>query len=177
MSNTPENIQYYFKTIKSPVGCLKLVASDKGLAGILWENEKQGRVHLNPQMEDLHHPILVKTEHQLKEYFSNKRRLFDVPLDFKGTDFQRAVWQYLLHIPFGETRTYGKIAQDLGKPKAMRAVGAANGRNPISIIAACHRVIGADGTLTGFAGSLDVKAFLLKHEDKDFKIKMKKTAA
>lgn len=157
-------IPYYFKEIISPVGLLTLVASNKGLAGILWENDREGRVNLNPQIEDKQHKILLDTEQQLNEYFSGKRQSFNIPLDFNGTTFQKEVWNYLLHIPFGTTTTYGRIAKDLGRPKAMRAVGAANGRNPISIIAACHRVIGANGALTGFAAGLSVKAFLLDHE-------------
>lgn len=155
---------YYFKLMASPVGTLKLVASDKGLAGILWEVERVGRVHLTPEIEMPSHPTLLKAEHQLKEYFSGKRIIFDLPLDFIGTEFQKAVWDYLVHIPYGETRTYGQVAKELGRPKAMRAVGAASGRNPISIIAGCHRVIGANGALTGFAGGLSVKAFLLALE-------------
>lgn len=150
--------------MQSPVGLLKLIGSDNGLAGILWENERPGRVNLHPQIEDHHHKILLETEKQLNEYFSGKRKYFNILLDFNGTKFQKEVWNYLVHIPFGITKTYGQVAKDLGRPKAMRAVGAANGRNPISIIAACHRVIGADGSLTGFAGGLTVKSFLLDHE-------------
>lgn len=163
--------QYYFTMLDSPIGRLKLVASDEGLAGILWEVERPGRVNLNPQLENDHHPILLRVVKQLKEYFSGSRMVFDVPLDFKGTAFQKAVWERLVRIPFGETRTYGEIAKELGKPTAMRAVGAANGRNPIAIIAPCHRVIGANGTLTGFAGGLAAKAFLLELEDKEFRMK------
>lgn len=161
-SNTPT--QYYYKFIESPVGLLKLVASDRGLTGILWEIERPGRVNIPPQVLSSEHPILLKAEVQLKEYFSGKRTSFELPLDFKGTVFQKTVWEYLVNIPFGETRSYGAVAKDIGRPKAMRAVGAANGRNPISIIAACHRVIGANGSLTGFAGGLEVKSFLLSHE-------------
>ncbi|PJD92969.1 MAG: hypothetical protein CK424_04315 [Legionella sp.] len=166
-------MQYYFKIMESPVGPLRLVASDTGLAGILWHIERPGRVNLAPQKEDLHHPILLNVESQLHEYFSGKRTSFDVPLEFKGTSFQKAVWDYLVHIPFGETRSYGEVAKDLGRPKAMRAVGAANGRNPISIIAGCHRVIGANGSLTGFAGGLAAKSFLLSLEHKNVEDAMK----
>ncbi len=165
-STLPTKIQYYFKIIESPLGPLRLVASDKGLAGILWRVERPGRVNLAPQKEDSNHPILLKTQHQLNEYFMGMRTSFDVPLDFQGTAFQKVVWNYLVHIPFGETRSYGEVAKDLGRPKAMRAVGAANGRNPISIIAGCHRVIGANGALTGFAGGLEAKSFLLSLECK-----------
>jgi methylated-DNA-[protein]-cysteine S-methyltransferase len=106
----------------------------------------------------------VETRRQLGEYFAGKRKRFTVKLDFMGTDFQKSVWQALLTIPFGQTRSYGDIARQVGNPKAVRAVGAANGRNPISIIAPCHRVIGSTGKLTGFAGGLKTKAQLLALE-------------
>ena len=152
------------KTMASPVGTLTLVASDKGLAAILWENDKPGRVRLNIVSQDRKHPVLLETERQLKEYFAGTRKAFKLPLDFVGTDFQKKVWKALLAIPFGETRSYAQIARQVGKPTAVRAVGAANGRNPISIIAPCHRVIGTNGKLTGFAGGLDAKARLLALE-------------
>jgi methylated-DNA-[protein]-cysteine S-methyltransferase len=152
---------YACKAIASPVGELKLIASDKGLAAVLWENDPPDRVRLGPLTEDRDHPILCQTERQLAEYFAGTRRSFTVPLDFKGTAFQKSVWQALLTIPFGETRSYAEIARQIGKPTAFRAVGAANGRNPISIIAPCHRVIGSDGALTGFAGGLAAKERLL----------------
>ena len=158
---------YYSKTIWSPVGELTLVADDRGLAAILWEDDKPDRVRLGALREQADHPVLVETERQLGEYFAGKRRTFDVPLSFAGTDFQKRVWAALLAIPFGETRSYGEIAQQLGTPGASRAVGAANGRNPISIIAPCHRVVGANGKLTGFAGGLEAKAFLLDLERVD----------
>ncbi len=155
---------HVFKTVATPVGRLKLVGGDDGLAAILWENDDPGRVRLNIVAEQPDHPLLVETERQLNDYFAGRRQAFTVRLDFTGTDFQKQVWRALLAIPFGETRSYGEIARRLGKPAAVRAVGAANGRNPISIIAPCHRVIGTDGKLTGFAGGLEAKAFLLAHE-------------
>lgn len=155
---------YFSKTIWSPVGELTLVADDRGLAAILWENDKPDRVRLGALSEKSDHPVLVETERQLGEYFAGDRRIFDVPLSFAGTDFQKRVWAALLAIPFGETRSYGEIADQLGAPGASRAVGAANGRNPISIIAPCHRVVGSDGKLTGFAGGLEAKRFLLDLE-------------
>jgi len=154
-----------YKMIHSPVGNLKLVASDKGLVAILWQNEKLSRVPLNELLEDTVHPILLDTERELGEYFAGKRKTFSVPLDMRGTSFQKNVWQALLAIPFGETRSYGQLAKQLGNPQAMRAVGAANGRNPISIIVPCHRVIGSSGKLTGFAGGLETKAYLLNLEE------------
>ena len=155
---------YQSKTIWSPVGELTLVADDRGLAAILWENDRPDRVRLGTLEEKADHPVLVETERQLGEYFAGERRAFDVPLSFAGTDFQKRVWAALLAIPFGETRSYGEIADQLGAPGASRAVGAANGRNPISIIAPCHRVVGSNGKLTGFAGGLEAKAFLLDLE-------------
>jgi len=141
------------------------VASDSGLAAILWENDNPRRVPVNLVAEDPDHPVLIETEKQLREYFAGQRQVFSVPLDFGGTEFQNQVWQALLSIPFGETRTYTEIARQIGKPAAVRAVGAANGRNPISIIAPCHRVLGSTGNLTGFAGGLQAKAHLLALED------------
>ncbi len=154
-----------YKMMESPIGKLKLVASDKGLVAILWENDRPSRVRLGELVEDGGHPVLVETERQLGEYFAGKRKTFSVALDMRGTRFQRDVWEALLAIPFGETRSYGQLARQLGNPRATRAVGAANGRNPVSIIVPCHRVIGSSGKLTGFAGGLDVKARLLNLED------------
>ena len=145
----------------SPVGRLKLVASEHGLLAILWENDGPKRVRLGATIEDANHTTLRETARQLDDYFAGRRTTFSVPLAFNGTDFQKQVWQALLAIPFGETRTYGQLAAQLGNPFASRAVGAANGKNPISIIAPCHRVIGGNGKLTGFAGGLEAKAFLL----------------
>jgi methylated-DNA-[protein]-cysteine S-methyltransferase len=153
-----------YKTIQSPVGKLKLVASDKGLVAILWENDSPRRVRLSELVANERHPILVKTEQQLGEYFAGKRKMFSVALDMRGTNFQKNVWDALLAIPFGETRSYGQLAKQLGNPRATRAVGAANGRNPVSIIVPCHRVIGSSGKLTGFAGGLKTKADLLHLE-------------
>ena len=155
---------YAYKNITSPVGMLKLVASNQGLAGILWENDKAGRVRLNPAHEDQSHAVLLETQQQLNDYFSGKLTSFSLKLDFMGTEFQKKVWEALLTIPFGKTRSYGQIARQIKNPKAVRAVGAANGKNPISIIAPCHRVIGANGKLTGFAGGVETKAYLLRLE-------------
>lgn len=150
--------------LASPVGQLKLVANAQALVAVLWENENPKRVRLAELLEEAQHPVLLETARQLNEYFSGQRRQFDLPLDFEGTDFQQKVWQALLSIPFGETRSYKQIAEQIGNPKAVRAVGAANGKNPISIIAPCHRVIGASGKLVGFAGGLENKDILLKIE-------------
>jgi len=158
---------YFYKVLPSPVGNLTLVASDQGLAAILWENDDPKRVKLDSLQQDESYPILLETERQLNAYFAGKLKQFSLTLDFSGTEFQKKVWAALLTIPFGETRTYAQIAEQIGNPKAVRAVGAANGRNPISIIAPCHRVIGTNGKLTGFAGGLETKSFLLGIESQD----------
>lgn len=155
---------YKFKTMPSPVGALTLVASDAGLTAILWENDRPGRVKLGAMEEAPEHPVLAEAERQIQGYFAGERTSFSVPLDFRGTDFQKSVWAALLTIPFGETRSYGEIARQIGRPGASRAVGAANGRNPLSIVAPCHRVIGTNGALTGFAGGLAAKELLLGME-------------
>ena len=139
-----------FMEMPSPVGILKLVATENALVAVLWENENPKRVRLAELIEQVNHPILLATQQQ-----------FDLPLDFEGTVFQKKVWQALLSIPFGETRSYRDIAEQVGNIKAVRAVGAANGKNPISIIAPCHRVVGVNGKLVGFAGGLNNKEILL----------------
>ena len=161
--------KYEYKMMKSPIGNLKLVGSERGLAAILWEKENPKRVPLKIAGENKKLPILLETESQLSEYFAKKRTKFDIKLDFNGTDFQKKVWKALLNIPFGKTASYGDIAKKLGNPKSVRAVGGANGRNPISIIAACHRVIGASGKLTGYAGGMKAKAALLELEGSVFR--------
>lgn len=150
----------------SPVGELTLVASDAGLVAILWEDDDPARVRLGARTTRSDHPILAAARAQLTDYFAGRLQTFTVPLDFRGTAFQRTIWAALLAIPFGETRSYGDIARAVGRPTASRAVGAANGRNPISIIAPCHRVVGANGALTGFAGGVETKRWLLDFERK-----------
>lgn len=167
MKAAPSTPAYFFKSMPSPVGELKLVASDAGLAAVLWENDDPKRVRLSPLEEDNDHPVLLEAERQLQLYFAGKLRRFELRLHFTGTAFQKKVWKALTTIPFGETRSYAQIAQQVGSPKAVRAVGAANGKNPISIIAPCHRVIGSNGKLTGFAGGMAAKAFLLGLETED----------
>jgi methylated-DNA-[protein]-cysteine S-methyltransferase len=152
------------KTIASPVGRLTLVASDLALKAVLWENDRPGRVKVNVAAQDENHAVLLEAERQLGEYFAGQRREFSLPLDPSGTEFQRKVWSALLTIPFGSTRSYADVARQIGSPSAVRAVGAANARNPLSIVAPCHRVVGSTGKLTGFAGGLDNKAYLLALE-------------
>lgn len=157
-------MQLVYMYMDSPVGALKLVAHDQALVAVMWDNEDHKRVRLSELIEDCQHPMLHKVKQQLEQYFAGQRQQFDLPLDFQGTAFQQQVWEALLSIPYGETRSYKDIAIQLGNEKAVRAVGAANGKNPISIIAPCHRVIGSSGALVGFAGGLDKKQILLNLE-------------
>ena len=153
----------FYTIVPSPVGKLRLVGSDRGLVAVSWESKRSSVPRLET-MEDPHHPVLVEAARQLDQYFAGQRKEFELKLEFRGTDFQKRVWDELLKIPFGETRTYGEIARRLGNVNAMRAVGAANGRNPIPIIAPCHRVIGASGAIVGFGGGLEVKEYLINFE-------------
>ena len=156
--------ELFTTAMPSPVGRLRLVAHDQALVAVLWEHDDPRRVPLPSAIARDDHPLLRQATQQLREYFDGTRQRFDLPLEFLGTGFQQKVWAMLVAIPFGTTRSYGELARELGDVKATRAVGAANGRNPISIIAACHRVVGSRGELTGFAGGLAAKHFLLEHE-------------
>jgi methylated-DNA-[protein]-cysteine S-methyltransferase len=152
-------------THPTPVGRLTLVASDRGLRAVLWPKLSPQRAGISPRpRHNPDHPILQKTVRQLDEYFAGARTSFDLPLDLEGTRFQLAAWRSLADIPFGATTSYGRQAAALGIPTAARAVGAANGANPVCIVLPCHRVIGANGSLTGFGGGLPVKQWLLDHE-------------
>ena len=164
-----------YKFMDSPVGKLKLVAGREGLVAVLWGRDKpsQADVELGEMRLDDGNRILVETERQLNEYFAGKRREFDLRLEMRGTPFQKSVWEALLGIPYGETRSYGEIAKQIGRPSASRAVGAANGQNPIPIVVPCHRVIGSTGKLTGFGGGLDVKEKLLGLESQEMPGQMK----
>jgi methylated-DNA-[protein]-cysteine S-methyltransferase len=159
-----EGIEHFSCVIRSPVGELTLVATAEALVALVWRTAGHGRVPFDNARQQPRHPLLRETSRQLGDYFAGKRRAFELALEFRGTDFQQRVWAALLTIPYGETRTYGQIAAQIGNPTAVRAVGAANGRNPIAIIAPCHRVIGMNGSLTGFGGGLDAKAHLLSLE-------------
>ena len=154
--------------IDTPIGPITLIASDAGLRAVMWPGEAPGRVTIErvdgPVASTAATAILDRASAQLAEYFDGDRTEFDVPLDPVGTEFQRAAWTALCTIPYGETISYGEQAARLGDRRKARAVGAANGRNPISIIVPCHRVVGSNGSLTGFAGGLDNKAWLLDHE-------------
>ena len=148
----------------APFGTLQLYASDHGLRAVVWPNEHGDRLALGDAVSVADHPVLDATVAQLDEYFAGTRTEFDLPLDPRGTDFQLAAWRALADIPYGETATYAEQAARIGRPTAVRAVGAANGRNPLSIVLPCHRVVGSDGSLTGFAAGLDAKRWLLNHE-------------
>lgn len=156
------NLKY--KIVESPVGALKIVVNDQSLLAILWDKEKPNRVRLGEMSEDKKHPLILETEVQLNEYFQGKRKAFSVPLETPGTAFQQDVWKLLGKIPYGEKWTYKEMAMKVGRPDAVRAVGTAIGRNPISIIIPCHRVIASNGGLAGFAGGLDRKQLLLDLE-------------
>jgi len=143
--------------VDTPIGPLGLIASKSALRGVLFDGRS-----LRPGGES---PVLAEARHQLEAYFAGELVAFDLPLELDGTEFQRRCWLALASIPYGQTVSYGEQARRLGLGSdAARAVGAANGRNPLPIILPCHRVVGADGSLTGFGGGLDVKRFLLEHE-------------
>jgi len=149
--------------VDSPVGPLFVAADEEGLHAIEFR-ENRHPVKRKADWREGDNAVLRRARRQLDEYFSGKRRAFDLPLSPAGTEFQRSVWTKLATIPYGETISYAQLASRVGKPSAMRAVGAANGRNPLPIVLPCHRVIGADGSLTGFGGGLPTKQFLLKLE-------------
>jgi methylated-DNA-[protein]-cysteine S-methyltransferase len=143
---------------------LLIAATERGVSGIYFEEHRHFKGKDGWQQPIVQSPAarhLAKTAAQLDEYFAGKRTEFDVPLDLAGTDFQRSVWQELSAIPFGKSVSYAQHAQKLGNPKALRAVGSAIGKNPVSIIVPCHRVIGSSGDITGYAGGLERKRFLL----------------
>ena len=153
----------HYQFIDSPVDPLLLAADEHGLKLIEFHTPRHPMSRLADWSEG-DNPVLQATRAQLDEYFSGARKQFDLPLAPQGTPFQTEVWHMLATIPYGETISYAQLAQRVGKPTAMRAVGAANGRNPLPIVLPCHRVIGADGSLTGFGGGLPTKQFLLELE-------------
>ena len=150
------------KEITSPVGNIRVLAGSEGICGVYLATHKYDLP--SHDLIEESHELLDTACAQLHEYFEGTRHTFALPLEAKGTEFQRDVWRALQDIPPGETRSYGQLAAAIGRPKAVRALGSANGKNPIGIIVPCHRVIGANGTLTGYAGGVDAKAWLLQHE-------------
>lgn len=174
-TDDPGSLDLRRRTVSTPIGPLELMAGPSGLRAVLWPGEDGSRVvrafgapaagsgqaHVAADRAEAH---LDAAEAQLAEYFAGTRRIFDLDLDPAGTRFQLRAWNALRVIPYGQTISYGQQAAELGDPGAARAVGAANGRNPLSIVVPCHRVIAVSGALTGFAGGLDTKAWLLDHE-------------
>jgi methylated-DNA-[protein]-cysteine S-methyltransferase len=146
----------YSTTYTSPVGILQIRTTDRGISVVDFTE--------NPDEQADSHPLLEECSRQLAEYFSGRRKVFELELDMQGTDFQKKVWSALLDVPFGKTSTYLHLALQLGNKKLIRAVGGANGRNPVAIIVPCHRIIGQDGTLIGYAGGLWRKKWLLEME-------------
>ena len=156
---------HYSTTVDSQFGKLTLVATDVGLRALIWPDDSASRVPLPSELvADVDHSVLSAACLQVEEYLAGGRTEFDLTFDLRGTAFQQEVWLGLASIPLGETSTYGEMAMRIGRPKAVRAVGAAIGRNPISIILPCHRVIGASGDLTGFAGGIETKRSMLEFE-------------
>ena len=164
---TDVNDTIYIDELDSPVGTLRLIADDTGLRAILFESERHPKpipanaVRASPSQ---HSNVIAATRTQLGEYFLGARKTFDLPLHPVGTAFQKSVWRELRNIPYGITISYGELAKRIDNPAAVRAVGAANGRNPLPIVVPCHRVIGSDGSMTGFSGGLPIKQFLLTLE-------------
>lgn len=156
---------HYMTRFDSPLGELTLVASDGGLYAVLWPGDDPKRVPLPPGViTSDEHPVLTLTRTQIGEYFAGQRDVFDIPLKLHGTEFQRRSWLALASIPYGRTASYAEQAARIGRPSAVRAVGAANGRNPLSIVLPCHRVVGSDDGLVGYVAGLEVKRWLLEHE-------------
>jgi methylated-DNA-[protein]-cysteine S-methyltransferase len=147
------------RVVETPVGPIVLVASAAGLRAVLWA----AGTEITPDVDD-EPDVVADAASQLEDYFAGRRRAFDLPLDLNGTPFQVQAWRALAEIPYGKTVSYGDQARRLGRPHASRAVGAANGRNPLSIVLPCHRVVGTDGSLTGYGGGLETKRWLLEHE-------------
>ncbi len=153
------------RTCEAPFGVVSVIGSDLGIRYVLFSND----AHPKP-LERLHisdtdiHDSVDNAITQLDEYFAGSRHDFELPLDLQGTEFQVAAWNALADIPYGRTASYGQQAASIGRPKAVRAIGGANGRNPVAIVLPCHRIVGADGSLTGFGGGIEVKKWLLDHE-------------
>ena len=161
MTGTNEPTETYRAQLDSPVGVLTVIASDAGLRRVLWEEQDD---EVGDAVLDTDHPVIAAACTQLREYFCGDREVFDLPLDLVGTDFQKEAWLALASVPYGETTSYGEQAERIGRKGAFRAVGAANGKNPVPIVLPCHRIVGANGALTGFAGGLDIKQRLLALE-------------
>jgi len=156
-----------YQIVSSPIGDLYIAADTMNLRTVVFKNEWEAFKARLGEVHNESNSLIQKTQTQLREYFAKERTEFDLPVAFSGTPFQKQTWQALLTIPYGETRSYSYQAELIGNPKAVRAVGRTNGLNPIAIVVPCHRVIGKTGKLTGYAGGLDKKEFLLRLESRD----------
>lgn len=153
------------RTCEAPFGVVTVVGSELGIRFVMFANDAHPKPLQNLHISDTEiHDSVNDAITQLDEYFTGSRRDFDLPLDLRGTEFQVAAWRALADIPYGHTASYGQQAASIGRPKAVRAIGGANGRNPVAIVLPCHRIVGADGSLTGFGGGIAVKKWLLDHE-------------
>ena len=162
---TAETVTFSRGTLQAPFGILTVVASDRGVRYITFEEDAHPKSYIGMDVrDDAQHPVVATALMQLREYLDGSRVSFDVPLDLVGTEFQVDAWNALAKIPYAGTVSYAQQAASIGRPKATRAIGSANGRNPIVIVLPCHRVVGADGSLTGFGGGLHVKSWLLDLE-------------
>jgi len=164
MPGDKPNQHLYFSYMKSPIGRLSILADAEGVVEIRFANHVPGQGRPLPEHTKRSNDLVERAIDQLQAYFDGRLKAFDLPLSLHGTDFQKGVWQQLRKINFGDTASYGEIAKKIGNPKASRAVGMANNKNRIPIVIPCHRIIGSDGSLTGFAGGLDTKRWLLNHE-------------
>lgn len=155
---------FHRATMDAPFGSLTVVASDAGVRYVMFDHDAHPKPLDVIEIVDSGHPVLDEACSQLDQYLAGTRTEFDLPLDLKGTEFQVTAWRALSRIPFGRTASYAEQAASIGRPTATRAVGSANGRNPVAVVLPCHRVVGSDGSLTGFGGGLGVKQWLLDHE-------------
>jgi methylated-DNA-[protein]-cysteine S-methyltransferase len=168
-----EKVMIYFTTYESPIQTLQLVSDGQSLIGLYMMSEKHSLQQQSDWVEDDAIAPFPETKQQLNEYFAGTLTEFDLPIQLHGTEFQQKVWEVLKTIPYGTTMSYGELAKQLNQPNASRAVGLANGKNPVSIVVPCHRVIGANGKLTGYGGGIERKQWLLSHERL---MRMKQTA-
>lgn len=160
-----DEIGFSRRIFEAPFGVVTVVGSDLGIRFVMFENDSHPKPLEKLQISDsVIHDSVNAAITQLKEYFDGSRRDFELSLDLQGTEFQVAAWNALAEIPYGRTASYGQQAASIGRPKAVRAIGGANGRNPVAIVLPCHRIVGADGSLTGFGGGIAVKKWLLDHE-------------
>ncbi|MEI6199527.1 MAG: methylated-DNA--[protein]-cysteine S-methyltransferase [Actinomycetota bacterium] len=160
-----EQIGYSRRTYEAPFGVVTVVGSDLGIRYVMFSDDAHPKPLESLQISDTDiHDSVNDAITQLEDYFNGSRREFDLPLDLHGTEFQVAAWNALAEVPYGHTASYGQQAASIGRPTAVRAIGGANGRNPVAIVLPCHRIVGADGSLTGFGGGIAVKKWLLDHE-------------